>query len=286
MSGAHSGNKSSEGSTQTLAQQAASDIAAASGVDHHDLAVVFGSGWASALDGLGTVVASIPAENITGFVTSGIAGHTGTLTSIRLASGKHVLAIGARAHLYQGLNVGAVVHPVRAAAAAGASVTVLTNAAGGLHPDWLAGSLVQIADQINLTGHSPLTGAEFLDLSDLYSAELRRAVRTACPGMPEGVYVGCLGPEYETPAENRMKRLLGGDMVGMSTTLEAIAARAAGMGVVGLSLIANQAAHTGGPAVTHDDVLATVEAALPRMRHVLQRSVEVLSERATHAPNC
>ena len=268
------------------AEQAAAELAAATGVARHEIAVVLGSGWAPATEGLGTVVASVPAENITGFVSSGIAGHTGTLSSIRLENGTHVLAIGARTHLYQGLGVAPVVHPILVAAATGASVVVLTNAAGGLNPDWRAGTLVQIADQINMTGQTPLTGADFLDLTDLYSAELRRTVRAASPGMPEGVYVGTSGPEYETPAESRMKRLLGGDLVGMSTALEAIAARAAGMGVVGLSLIANQAAHAGGPSVTHTDVLATVEATMPRMKQVLQRSILALSERADYAPTC
>ena len=265
--------------TDALAHQAAAELAAATGVDRHDIALVLGSGWAPALEGLGTIVASVPAEKISGFVSSGIAGHSGALTSIRLENGSHVLAIGSRTHLYQGLGVDPVVHPIRVAAAAGASVVVLTNAAGGLNPDWRAGTLVQIADQINMTGQSPLAGAEFLDLTDLYSAELRRIVRAASPGMPEGVYVGATGPEYETPAESAMKRLLGGDMVGMSTVLEAIAARAAGMGVVGLSLIANQAAHAGGASVTHAEVLATVEATMPRMTQVLQRSVTALSQR-------
>lgn len=272
--------------TDALAQQAAAEVASATGVPRHEIAVVLGSGWSPALEGLGAVVASIPAEKISGFVSSGIDGHAGTLTSIQLPNGAHVLAIGARAHLYQGLGVEPVVHPVRTAAAAGAGIVVLTNAAGGLNPDWRAGTLVQIADQINMTGHTPLTGADFLNLTDLYSTELRRTVRAASPGMPEGVYVGTRGPEYETPAESRMKRLLGGDMVGMSTALEAIAARAAGMEVVGLSLIANQAAHAGGAAVTHAEVLATVDATMPRMRQVLQRSIQALSERVDYSPNC
>lgn len=266
--------------TDALAQQAAAELAAATGVDRHDIALVLGSGWAPAIEGLGTIIASLPAEKIAGFVSSGIPGHSGALTSIRLDNGSHVLALGSRTHLYQGLGVAPVVHPIRVAAAAGASVVVLTNAAGGLNPDWRAGTLVQIADQINMTGHSPLTGAEFLDLTDLYSAELRRIVRAAAPGMPEGVYVGTTGPEYETPAESVMKRLLGGDMVGMSTAVEAIAARAAGMGVVGLSLIANQAAHAGGSSVTHAEVLATMAATMPRMTQVLQRSVAALSQHA------
>lgn len=269
-----------------LAQHAAAEIATATGVTQHNIAVILGSGWAPALEGLGTVVATVPAADITGFVPSGIAGHSGTLTSIRLNNGSHVLAIGARTHLYQGLGVAPVVHPIRVAAAAGASVVVLTNAAGGLNPDWRAGTLVQITDQINKTGQTPLTGAEFLDLSDLYSADLRRAVRTASPGMPEGVYVGSVGPEYETPAESRMLRVLGGDMVGMSTALEAIAAKQEGMGVVGISLIANQAAKAGGSTVTHAEVLATVEATMPRMRQVLQRSVIALSESADYQAAC
>lgn len=286
MAGVQPGNNPSAEMADELAQQAASEIAAATGVQHHDIAIILGSGWAPAIEAMGTVIAALPAADISGFIPSGIAGHSGALTSIRLDNGKHVLAIGARAHLYQGLGVNPVVHPIRTAAATGASVAVLTNAAGGLNPEWRAGTLVQIADQINMTGQTPLTGAEFLDLTDLYSAELRRVVLAASPGMPEGVYVGTSGPEYETPAESRMKRLLGGDLVGMSTVLEAIAARAAGMGVVGLSLIANQAAHAGGSAVTHAEVLATVDATMPRMRQVLQRSILTLSERADYQTVC
>lgn len=238
---------------------------------------MLGSGWTEAVQGWGTIVASMPAESIPGFVTSGIPGHSGEMTSVRLDNGAHVLLIGARSHLYQGLGVDAVAHPVRTAAATGAKRLVLTNAAGGLNPAWRAGTLALIADQINLTGQTPLRGASFIDMTDAYSAQLRRLALSAAPGMPEGVYVQSPGPEYETPAESRMKRMLGGDMVGMSTALEAIAARDVGLEVLGLSLISNQVASASGTPVTHAEVLATMAAATPRMREVLHRVVSALT---------
>src|SRR5690606_24294795 len=151
--------------------------------------------------------------------------------------GKRALVIGARTHYYEGHGVRRVVHSVRTAAAAGASVMVLTNGAGGIREHWTPGTPVLISDHINLTADSPLEGATFVDLTDLYSTRLRDVARSVAPDLDEGVYVQFRGPHYETPAEVRMARTIGGHIVGMSTALEAIAAREAGMEVLGFSLI-------------------------------------------------
>lgn len=237
-----------------IAREAAAALAAATGVERHDIALTLGSGWGRAADVIGETVATIPAHEIPGFSRPAVEGHTGTLRSIRLASGAHALVIGARTHFYEGLGVRRVVHSVRTAAAAGCTVMVLTNGAGGVRPEWAPGTPVLISDHLNLTAASPLEGATFVDLTDLYSARLRDVARTV-RDLDEGVYVQFRGPHYETPAEVRMARTLGGDIVGMSTALEAIAAREAGMEVLGLSLITNAAAGVSDAPLSHQEVI-------------------------------
>jgi purine-nucleoside phosphorylase len=161
-----------------------------------------------------------------------------------------------RIHAYEGHDLGLVVHPVRAACAAGAEVVVLTNAAGGLRADHRVGQTVLISDHLNLTARSPLTGAQFVDLVDAYSPRLRALARDIDPSLTEGVYAALPGPHYETPAEIRMLRTLGADLVGMSTVHETIAARAEGAEVLAVSLVTNLAAGMTGEPLRHDDVLA------------------------------
>ncbi|MEF3324059.1 purine-nucleoside phosphorylase [Gulosibacter sp. GYB002] len=256
-----------------IAQQAARVVAERTGVDQHDIALTLGSGWGKAADELGETIAVIPAEEVPGFSRSAVAGHSGTLRSIRLDSGRHALIIGARTHFYEGHGVRRVVHSVRTAAAAGAKVMVLTNGAGGLHPEWAPGTPVLIRDHINLTAASPLEGATFVDLTDLYSSRLRALVH-ANDQLDEGVYVQFRGPHYETPAEVRMAGVIGGDIVGMSTALEAIAAREAGMEVLGLSLITNAAAGISPTPLNHAEVIAAGKAAEPKLAALLVRAVQ------------
>lgn len=256
-----------------IAQQAARVVAERTGVDQHDIALTLGSGWGKAADELGETVAVIPAEEVPGFSRSAVAGHSGTLRSIRLESGHHALIIGARTHFYEGHGVRRVVHSVRTAAATGAKVMVLTNGAGGLHPEWAPGTPVLIRDHINLTAASPLEGATFVDLTDLYSSRLRALVH-ANDQLDEGVYVQFCGPHYETPAEVRMAGVIGGDIVGMSTALEAIAAREAGMEVLGLSLITNAAAGISPSPLNHAEVIAAGKAAEPKLAALLVRAVQ------------
>ncbi|GGA70536.1 purine nucleoside phosphorylase [Pseudoclavibacter endophyticus] len=259
-----------------VAAAAARSIAEATGVERHDIALTLGSGWGQTADVLGETVASIPAHEIPGFSRSAVAGHPGTIRSVRLERGGHALVIGARTHLYEGLGVRRVVHSVRTAAAAGCSIMVLTNGAGGVRPEWAPGTPVLISDHINLTAASPLEGATFIDLTDLYSARLR-AIAREVRDLDEGVYVQNRGPHYETPAEVRMARAIGGDIVGMSTALEAIAAREAGMEVLGLSLITNAAAGVSPHPLSHEEVIEAGRAAEGELARLLAGIVGRLS---------
>jgi purine-nucleoside phosphorylase len=256
-----------------VARTAAADIARLTGVEHHDIALTLGSGWGKAADLIGETVATIPATDVTGFSKPALEGHVGSLRSIRTPKGKHVLVIGARTHYYEGHGPRRVVHSVRTAAATGAKTMVLTNGAGGIKPSWKPGQPVLISDHINLTGASPLEGATFIDLTDLYSVRLRDVARMVDPTLDEGVYCQFRGPQYETPAEVRMAKTIGGHIVGMSTALEAIAARQAGMEILGFSLITNMAAGIQTTPLSHQEVLEAGKAAEPVISALLARVI-------------
>jgi purine-nucleoside phosphorylase len=251
-----------------LAAEAARVLADRTGVPRHDAAVVLGSGWLPAADALGEVVAELATTELPGFAPPAVPGHAGRIRSVR-AGQRHLLVFLGRTHLYEGRGVRAVVHGVRTAAAAGCRVVVLTNGCGGLRESWAPGTPVLVGDHLNLTGTSPLEGARFVDLTDLYSPRLRALCREADPGLDEGVYAQLPGPHYETPAEVRMLRTLGADLVGMSTTLEAIAAREAGVEVLGISLVTNLAAGISDRPLDHREVLAAGRAAAGRMGALL-----------------
>jgi purine-nucleoside phosphorylase len=168
------------------------------------------------------------------------------------------------------------VHGVRTAAAAGCRAIVLTNGCGGLKETWTAGTPVLISDHINLTGRSPIEGAKFVDLTDLYSSRLRKMCQEVDPSLDEGVYVQFPGPHYETPAEINMVRAIGGHLAGMSTTLEAIAAREAGMEILGISLVTNPAAGMSDEPLNHEEVLEAGKAAASRMGDLLSRIVPLI----------
>lgn len=257
-----------------VARRAAGTIARRTGVERHDLALVLGSGWGGAADLLGETVAEIPSHEVPGFSRPAVEGHVGTLRSVRIpgqdgAADRYALVLGSRTHLYEGRGVRRVVHGVRTAAAAGASTVVLTNGCGGLNLAWGPGTPVLIRDHINLTATSPLEGATFVDLTDLYSPRLRAVAREVDASLDEGVYVQFPGPHYETPAEVQMAGRIGGDLVGMSTTLEAIAARHAGLEVLGISLVTNLAAGISPEPLDHAEVLEAGRAAGPRISALL-----------------
>ena len=259
-----------------IAAQAAAQLAEATGVEKHDIALTLGSGWGAAADLIGETTATVPAPEIVGFSASEVVGHSGTLRSILLPSGKRALIIGARTHYYEGHGVRRVVHSVRTAAAAGATTMILTNGAGGIKEHWKPGTPALISDHINLTADSPLEGATFIDLTDLYAQRLRDLARVIEPSLDEGVYVQFRGPHYETPAEVQMAKTMGGHIVGMSTALEAIAARQAGMEILGLSLITNLAAGISKEKLDHAEVLQAGKDAEAKLGDLLARIVAEL----------
>jgi len=241
-----------------LAGEAAAQIADRLGGEF-DATVVLGTGWDDAVAELGDVEAQISTTELAGFPESRVEGHGGTVGAVS-AGDRRLLVYRGRVHLYEGNSAAAVTHGVRTAAAAGCGVAVLTNAAGGLRPHYRVGGPVLISDHINLTGTSPMEGTEwgtdrFVNLVDAYSPRLRALAAETSPATPEGVYAGLRGPHFETPAEIRMLRTMGADLVGMSTVLEAIAARHCGLEVLGVSLVTNLAAGMTDEGPSHQEVL-------------------------------
>jgi purine-nucleoside phosphorylase len=257
------------------AEASAARLADVTGRPSHQVAVVLGSGWAEAADALGAGT-EVPVGDLGGFPPPTVPGHAGVVRSIRV-EGLRVLVFLGRTHLYEGHPVATVVHGVRTAVAAGCRVIVLTNASGGIRAGYQVGQPVLISDHLNLTGRSPLAGppppppheSRFTDLTDLYSRRLRGLAREADPGLAEGVYAALPGPHYETPAEIRMLRSLGADLVGMSTALEAIAARHLGAEVLAISLVTNLAAGLSPAGLDHAEVTAAGRAAAGRMGALL-----------------
>jgi purine-nucleoside phosphorylase len=241
----------------------------------HETAVVLGSGWSDTADALGRTTFEIPVTDLPGFAKPMAAGHDGTVRSVACGE-RQILVFLGRTHLYEGHGVEAVAHPVRTAAAAGASTIVLTNGSGGVNASYSPGTPVLISDHINLTAASPLAGANFVDLTDLYSARLRDVARSVDPSLVEGIYAQMPGPHYETPAEVRHLRTIGADLVGMSTALEAIAAREGGLEVLGISLVTNAAAGVTGQPLDHAEVLAAGAASAPQLGRLLGEVVRHL----------
>ncbi|WP_218974490.1 purine-nucleoside phosphorylase [Streptomyces sp. NP160] len=266
-----------------VAASAARAIAERTGVERHDTALVLGSGWQVTADLLGTTTAEVAVTDLPGFAPAAALGHVGTVRSVRVTDGsgadRDVLVFLSRTHLYEGRGVRPVVHAVRTAAAAGCSSVVLTNGCGGIDVERGPGTPVLISDHINLTATSPLEGATFIDLTDLYSSRLRDLARQVQPDLTEGVYVQFPGPHYETPAEVRMAGRAGGDLVGMSTALEAIAARQVGLEVLGISLVTNLAAGVSPTPLDPQEVIDAGKAAGPRIGALLASVVRrVLDE--------
>jgi purine-nucleoside phosphorylase len=270
-----------------LARAAADELRSRT-FDSFDVALVMGSGWVPAADALGEAAVELPVTELPGFAPPAVEGHAGMIRAVHVG-GKRALVFLGRTHLYEGLGVDPVVHGVRTALAAGVRTVVLTNAAGGLRPETQqVGDPVMISDHLNLTGANPLTGATFLDLSEVYSKRLRALAQEADPSLAEGVYAAFRGPTYETPAEIRMLRTMGADLIGMSTVLEAIAARhglvggehegatVGGAEVLGISLVTNVAAGLSDQHLDHHEVLAAGKAAAARMGRLLATVVAKL----------
>lgn len=257
------------------ARAAADRLRELTGAERHDVALVMGSGWVPAADALGETLAEFPVTDLPGFPAPAVAGHAGKIRSVRIPGGdRRALVFLGRNHYYEGHGVATVVHGVRTAAAAGCRTVVLTNGCGGLREGWVPGQPVLISDHINLTADSPIVGANFVDLTDLYAERLRELCREIDPSLDEAVYVQFRGPHYETPAEVNMARVIGGELVGMSTTLEAIAAREAGAEVLGISLVTNLAAGITGEPLNHAEVLEAGKASAERMGALLAKVLE------------
>jgi len=255
---------------------AASEIASCTGVAAHDIALVMGSGWVGAVDALGTPSYECNTEEITGFFPPAVEGHSGKVRSYEIKDGDRTiraLVFLGRTHLYEGKGMEPVVHGVRTAVKAGCKVIILTNACGGINTAYRVGQPVLIRDHISLTAQSPLVGATFVDLTDLYSKRIRNIMKSADSSLQEGVYVHWRGPTYETPAEIHMMRTLGADLVGMSTVPEAIAAHALGAEVLGISLVTNAAAGVTGEKLNHEEVIAAGKAAASSMGALLAKTI-------------
>jgi purine-nucleoside phosphorylase len=251
-----------------------------------EVGIVLGSGLGGLADDLVDAVA-IPFSELPGWPPATAPGHIGRLLLGRL-DGIPVAMLQGRLHVYEGNDPGLVVQPVLLMGRLGAKVVVLTNAAGGVDPGYGPGTLMIINDHINLTGRTPLLGPNadeigprFVDLTDVWSPRLRACLREAfvAEGVAheEGIYIGLLGPSYETPAEVRMLRTLGADAVGMSTVLEAVAARWAGIEICGVSLVTNAGAGYSGQPLTHEEVLEASAEAGPRLARVIRRFVSGLA---------
>ena len=261
------------------AAQAAAEIAARTGVATHDVALVMGSGWVSACDALGAPAYECDAHELTGFQAPVVEGHSGKVRSYELqheGGTLRALVFLGRTHLYEGKGMEPVVHNVRTAVKSGCKVIVLTNASGGINAAYKVGEPVLIRDHISLTAQSPLSGATFVDLTDLYSKRIREIVRREDSSLQEGVYVHFRGPTYETPAEILMMRTIGADLVGMSTVPEAIAAHAMGAEVLGISLVSNAAAGMTGEKLNHEEVVSAGKAAASRMGELLKNVIPKL----------
>jgi purine-nucleoside phosphorylase len=254
------------------AKESAAVIATLSGSSKHDIAIVLGSGWVHAAEMIGVQVAEFDNTEVPHFSVPGVVGHAGKIRSVDV-NGKRVLIFLGRTHFYERKDVDAVTHFVRTAAAAGCDTMILTNGCGGLNPEWPPGTPVLIKDHINFTGNSPLHGAHFVDLTDLYSSRLRAMCHEVEPTLPEGVYVQFRGPMSETPAEITMVRNMGGTLVGMSTALEAIVARSLGMEILGISLVTNLAAGMSGKPLNHEEVLQAGKDAAVRMGGLLAKII-------------
>jgi purine-nucleoside phosphorylase len=261
--------------TSDNALRAARELGRRTGVERHDVLVVLGTGLAGAAASLGATGPALPLATLPSFPRYTAPGHHAQGWSVDV-DGKAVLVLGGRCHAYEGVELSEVVHPVRTGIAAGCSTVILTAAVGGIREDLTPGSVVAVSDHLNLTGRSPLHGPEFVDMVDAYSPRLR-SLALATPDVPTpatGVYAHMPGPQFETPAEVRMLRALGADVVGMSMSFETIAARHAGADVLGLAVVTNEAA-----GVTTDvaDIAQAGAGATPTVAAIIGHVVRALA---------
>lgn len=272
-------------------QAATATVADHTGRPSHNVALVLGSGLS---DYAGTLPGAIelPYTDLPGFPVPQVAGHAGSLYSAEFEEGAALVFAG-RVHYYEGWPLAMVVAGVRTAVMAGAKTVVLTNAAGGVNSAYIPGDLVLIRDHLNLTGANPLMGTNddrlgtrFPDLTDLYSQDLRQLAsdvgREVDVNLQEGTYAWLSGPTYETPAEIRMVKTMGGDLVGMSTVPEAIAVRHMGSRVLGISLCTNLAAGISPTPLSHDEVKEVAGLARDKFTRLLNSLLPRLLVESAH----
>jgi purine-nucleoside phosphorylase len=263
------------------AERSARELVRRLGIERHDVLVVLGSGLSGTAEVLGAGIEGVPLDTLPFFPSYSAGGHRAHGWSVE-HSGLRVLVLGGRCHLYEGLTPAEVVHPLRTGIAAGCRTVILTAAAGGIRDNLATGTLMVVEDHLNLTGRSPLVGPEFVDMADAYAPRLQLRARTA----PEpaasvlsarpGVYAQLAGPQFETPAEIRMLRTAGADVVGMSMALETIAARHAGAEVLGLALVTNAAA-SANTTIDVADIADVGRAAVPAVAAVVHHVVRSLA---------
>ncbi|MGH9206780.1 MAG: purine-nucleoside phosphorylase [Acidimicrobiales bacterium] len=282
-----------------LAEQAAHQFGSASGIPSHDVAVILGTGLARAASSIGPSSSRQDLGTLPGFPPAFVSHQRSEVWTLEVG-GRHVLAFLGRLHLYEGYDVAQVAHPVRTAVAAGCRTIVITNASGSLRPEFGPGDVVLIADHLNLTGRSPLAGmatpsvapsatpsaagratgsgraTPFVDLVDAWSPRLRALAKDIDPSLAEGVYAQVTGPQFETPAEIRMLRTMGADLVGMSSAVEAIAARQMGAEVLGLSLVTNLAAGMASDDISPSSIIGVGERRADEVARIIREVVAAL----------
>lgn len=249
-----------------------------------DIAIILGSGLGELADEYCDI--SIPYSEIPGFLTSTTAGHKGRLVFAEI-SGKKVVMMQGRFHYYEGHPIQQVVYPIKVIRRLGVKTIIITNASGGVNPNFRPSDLMVITDHINLMGVCPLVGQNddtmgdrFPDMSEVYSPELVELVEKIGDAngidLQEGVYVAMSGPTYETPAEVRMAKIIGADAIGMSTVPEATVARWAGMKVIGISCICNSAAGVGSTELSHNDVMRAANLAKDKFKTLIKEVIKKL----------
>jgi len=273
-------------------QAAAQAVAEGMDANAADVAVVLGSGLATAADRL-PEARWVPYAALPGFPEPTVAGHPGRLLCGRWGQ-KKVLIFCGRVHGYEGYPAAEIGFPMRVAANLGVQTAIVTNVAGGVDSTYAVGEIIAICDHINMSGTSPLVGPNderlgprFLDMSEPYAPALRKLAGDVAQEkfgtrLREGVYAAMPGPSYETPAEVSMLRALGADLVGMSTVHEVIAARHSGLAVLGLSMVANPAAGIEKARLSHEHVTAAAAAGAARMGELLEAVVTRLPSEASH----
>jgi purine-nucleoside phosphorylase len=262
------------------AAHSARELARRLGIDHHDVLLMLGSGLSGTAEALGAGEESVPLDTLPFFPPYTAGGHRAHAWSVQ-CGGLRLLVLGGRCHLYEGLTPIEVVHPLRTGIATGCQTVVLTAAAGGIRNDLATGSVMIVEDHLNLTGRSPLIGPDFVDMADAYTPRLRAlafATGSAAPALSSrpGVYAQLPGPQFETPAEIRMLRTMGADVVGMSMALETIAARQAGAEVLGLALVTNAAAAVN-TTIDVGDITEVGTAAVPDVAAIVRHVVGSLA---------